>query len=145
MNLDESGHIYQQVPSTVSWNAAFTLASIATYRGVTGHLVVVDSSVKAAFLHSFDHIDLIWNAANDLSTSGVWKYVAGPNAGTVATYTNWYFGEPAVNSGFDCVHINTTTTAWYSGSCDHFFLNYVVEYECATGMMFGPTGCIGLP
>ena len=103
-----SKNVYQYVTTPTSFDEALTIASSSTYNGIVGHLVTISSDRENQFVHdafvgpqyrrstSADEREqaLAWIAITDAETEGVWKWVAGPEAGEVTTYNNWVGAEP---------------------------------------------------
>ncbi len=82
-------NFYEVVNTAVTWTEAFNAAAAKSYNGVNGHLVTVSSAGEQAFLTNLTKYAVstgwdnqsIWLAASDASAEGVWKWVAGPEAG----------------------------------------------------------------
>ena len=103
-----SKNVYQYVTTPTGFDQALTIAGSSTYNGIVGHLVTISSDRENQFIHdafvgpqyqrstSADEREqaLAWIAIADSEIEGVWKWVAGPEAGEVTTYSNWVGAEP---------------------------------------------------
>lgn len=133
----DNGHFYEFVVSpSISWTNAKNEAEGRSYYGLKGYLTTITSSSENAFitqkLNGFG-----WIGANDAENENIWKWVTGPEAGTVisnTTYTNWAPGEPNNYYGVeDWAHF------YSDGSWNDFphdsnaIAGYVVEYGGMTG------------
>lgn len=88
-----NGHYYDYVPygpgSSVSWQSAFALADASSYLGAQGYLATITSASEQAFIESllagYTFPSGFVNVAiggSDSVQEGVWRWVAGPEAGT---------------------------------------------------------------
>lgn len=137
--LGPTGNYYEHVSDAVTWNEARVEAGSRSYLGYPGHLVTITSEAENDFVASFSG-DLIWIAASDEVTEGVWKWVEGPEAGLAfwidgetITYANWSPGEPnnMWDNGEDWACTNWSFAGGWNdmtgGQQDH--CRFVVEYE----------------
>jgi hypothetical protein len=103
-----NGHYYELAgsPATPSnpipgltWSAALADAASRSYLGRQGYLVTITSQAENAFVAALDPYG-VWAAGSDAEAEGVWKWVAGPEAGQVfwngatVTYADWAQGNP---------------------------------------------------
>ncbi|WP_283805466.1 tandem-95 repeat protein [Tardiphaga sp. OK246] len=98
-----NGHYYRVVEGNYSWAAANTAAAADG-----GYLATITSAGEQAFIQNLASgafIQSVWLGASDTSVEGVWKWVSGPEAGTVffggdyvtgnaVGYANFGVGEP---------------------------------------------------
>jgi gliding motility-associated-like protein len=103
--LPSTGHYYLYVPSIgITWTAARDAASASTYYGLKGYLATLLSADEAK-LSGEQASGTGWIGGSDQETEGVWKWVTGPEAGTVMSYTFWNTGEPNNQGDEDYAHI----------------------------------------
>ena len=114
-----NGHIYEVRNEAVTWTEALNRSAQATLGGYTGYLATSTSAAENTFLTNLTlaHVTTGWNnntvwlAGSDAAVEGVWRWVAGPEAGqqfwsggsggsaTVPQYWSWYVGNPANENG----------------------------------------------
>jgi gliding motility-associated-like protein len=136
--LPSTKHFYLYVPSIgISWTAAKAAAEASTYYGLKGYLATLLSADEAK-LSGEQASGTGWIGGSDAETEGVWKWVTGPEAGTVMSYTFWNTGEPNQQGDEDYAHItqpgigirgswnDLSNTGDSSG--DYQPKGYVVEY-----------------
>jgi hypothetical protein len=130
-------------------NAALAAATTYSWNGQTGHLVTVTSLAENNFIYSAfvgprfatpgANVEQAtpWLALSDRETEGLWKWMAGPEAGTVASFTNWNNGEPnnLGNEDYTVLHWQNRglgTGRWYDyGALGYGGQTFVVEFENA--------------
>ena len=110
--LASTGHYYEYVPGTFTWAEARDAAASRTFNGATGYLATIISAEENTFIANLKaDADwyLAWIGASDADTEGVWKWMTGPEAGTVfwnggtngsapaGQYANWPPGEQPDN------------------------------------------------
>ncbi len=156
--LPETQHYYEFVSDPgISWTAAEAAAASRTYFGLQGYLVTLTSQVEADFAGQ-QASGFGWIGATDLAVEGEWRWVTGPEAGTLfwqglangteITYANWNGGEPnnVGGGGEDYAHIAAASVirggapigAWNDlpnggGGGAYASQGYVVEYGGMVG------------
>lgn len=102
--LPSTQHYYEFVSSPgITWTAAETAAANRTYYGLQGYLATLTSQEEADFSGSQAQ-GVGWIGANDDAVEGEWRWVTGPEAGTLfwnggvggteITFAFWNSGEP---------------------------------------------------
>lgn len=139
-----NGHWYELVSTFLNFPGAVAAAELATpIAGYDAHLATVTSAEENAFI--FDNVvsGLAWFAGSDAEVEGVWKWVAGPEAGLVfrsagvtppGAYANWHGGEPNDSGGEDALGGFYFGGPTWNDQCTCATNRYVVEYSAA------PTG-----
>jgi len=145
--LPSTGHYYEYVPNSgITWSAARTAAAIRTYYGLQGYLATIGSPEEAQ-LSGEQAGGAGWLGGTDEAVEGVWRWVTGPEAGTIfwnggingstPTYANWNTGEPNnCCNGEDYVHVTFNVGnpgSWNDlpnpGTDGNYFpQGYIVEY-----------------
>jgi hypothetical protein len=169
-----NGHFYdyiafdpslpQKAPGR-SWTTARNAAATNSYFGLTGYLGTITSASEMAFVVG-KVSGVAWLGATDTQTEGTFRWVTGPEAGTLLSsgYTNWNGGEPNNHAGVeDYVHMMTWTNPpgrWndlpnLGGSSEPYkATGYIVEYNgtpsvsltgVATLQVNGPSVVISAP
>ena len=83
-----NGHWYELVSTPLSFGDAVTEASTRTHLGLGGHLVTLTSADENAFVHGLTGGGAAWLGASDAAVEGEWRWLSGPEAGQLLTYTN---------------------------------------------------------
>ncbi|WP_194768715.1 T9SS type B sorting domain-containing protein [Tamlana sp. I1] len=114
--LPQTGHYYEYVADYgITWDEAKIAAENRNYFGLQGYLATLESAEESQIAGE-QASGAGWIGGTDVETEGVWKWVTGPNPGTVfwngvvngstPNYANWNYNEPNnVNGGEDYAHI----------------------------------------
>ena len=150
--LPATDHFYEFVSvEGITWNNARIAAENRTYYGRQGYLATLTSQEEADFAGK-QATGTGWIGASDEETEGVWKWVTGPETGTVfwngqvsgttPNYANWNNNEPNdFQGGEDYAHITDPSIgivgAWndlpnIGGTGLYAPKGYIVEYGTTT-------------
>ena len=101
----QTGHYYEAISGTITWDAAKTAAETMTLYGVSGHLATVADSSENSFLLNTvlaDKTGFNWwlggtQPAASTEPAGGWKWVTGESI----DWFNWYATEPSNDNGLE--------------------------------------------
>lgn len=145
--LPKTGHYYQYVSALgITWANAKIAAENRIYFGLSGYLATILYPEEDQ-LAGEQAAGAGWIGGSDAETEGVWKWVTGPEAGTIfwnggingstPNYANWNNGEPNNLGDEDYAHVtynvgikgswnDLSNTGGTSG--DYQPKGYIVEY-----------------
>lgn len=123
--LGVTGHYYEYVPSVgITWTEARDAAALRSFYGLQGYLATITTQEESDLLGS-QAPGAGWIGASDAAVEGEWRWVTGPEAGTLFWigppsgtaygYEFWNGGEPNNSGNEDYAHI-TDPTVGPSGS-----------------------------
>ena len=148
--LPSTDHYYEYIADIgITWTSAKTAADSRTYHGLQGYLATITSADESQ-LAGEQAKGAGWIGGSDQETEGVWKWVTGPETGTIfwngladgsapnGAYTYWNTGEPNQLGDEDYAHITAPNVgilgSWNdlsntgSTSGDFQPKGYIVEY-----------------
>ena len=113
--LPSTQHYYEFVPSlSITWSAAKLAAENKNYFGIQGYLATILSQDESDISGKLTN-GVGWIGGSDQEVEGTWKWVTGPEAGTVfwnglsngstTNYANWNVNEPNNLGNEDYAHI----------------------------------------
>ncbi|MCL1473359.1 hypothetical protein LAY57_22245 [Argonema antarcticum A004/B2] len=79
----DTGHYYEFVSEALTWNQAKAASENKSYQGLQGYLTTITSQAEHNFIISNVTKIGAWLGASDAEREGVWKWMTGPEAGTV--------------------------------------------------------------
>jgi hypothetical protein len=96
-----NGHYYEfRHDGGVTFATARAAALAATHAGFSGYLATVTSQAEQDFLNSIPG-SIGWSSGSDAAVEGAWRWLDGPEAGTLyflngvtQTYSAWNNNEP---------------------------------------------------
>lgn len=154
--LPSTGHYYEYVSNPgITWSNARTLAQTYSYFGLQGYLATITSPEEAQ-LSGEQAAGAGWIGGSDEANEGVWRWMTGPEAGTIfwnggingssPNYANWNTNEPNnCCGGEDYAHITApgigvdgswndlSNTGSLDPSSDYHPKGFIVEYGGTPG------------
>jgi hypothetical protein len=94
------------------------------------HLAVLDTMAENMFATQFGAGDQMWIGYDDLTTEGLFKWVAKSNG----VFSGYSGTEPNDNNGEDCTYLRSDG-GWNDTGCDDTFIGLC---ECETGYVAPP-------
>jgi gliding motility-associated-like protein len=102
--LPSNGHYYLFIPNIgIRWTAAKAAAETTTYYGLQGYLATITSAEEAQIAGE-QTTGAGWIGGSDANAEGTWKWMTGPEAGTIfwngnftgstPSFAFWNNGEP---------------------------------------------------
>lgn len=136
--LPSNGHYYEYIPNLgVTWTDARNAAQTNTYYGLQGYLATITAADEAQ-LAGEQASGAGWIGGSDEQQEGTWKWMTGPEAGTIMSFTFWNNGEPNNLGDEDYAHVTAPgvgiTGSWNdlsntgSPSGDYQPKGFIVEY-----------------
>jgi len=115
-----TGHYYQRIDTTKSWESASSYCS-----ALGGYLATVSSYNENQFIYSQLQLTgkSVWLGGTDQSIEGIWKWVNDEPW----SYTYWANGEPNNQNNEDCLmYYYNSNAQWNDNPCGY---NYVFICE----------------
>ncbi len=153
--LPSTGHFYEYVSIPgITWSNARTLAETYTYFGLQGYLATI-TTYEEAQLSGEQAAGAGWIGGSDEAVEGVWRWMTGPEAGTIfwnggvggstPNYANWNNNEPNNLGNEDYAHVTApgigidgswndlANTGDTDPSSDYHPQGFIVEYGDTPG------------
>lgn len=151
--LPSNGHYYLYIPNVgITWSAAKAAAQVSTYYGLQGYLATITSAEEAQIAGE-QTTGAGWIGGSDEEDEGTWKWMTGPETGTVfwtgnftgftTNFAFWNTSEPNNSGDEDYAHVTAqgigipgswndlSNTGASSGSYQP--KGYIVEYGGSPG------------
>ncbi|CAN5746603.1 hypothetical protein BH11PAT2_BH11PAT2_01170 [soil metagenome] len=137
-----NNHLYKFVAGSFTWDAAKAAAEAQTAYGVAGYLATITSQAENDFVSGRLTGDG-WLGGSDAAVEGDWRWVTGPEAGTLfwrgigngsaqgGNYAHWNSGEPNQSGNEDCAETYVASGSWNDLDCGSQ-LGYVAEFGSGT-------------
>ena len=136
--LPSNGHYYQYIPNIgITWSDAKIAAATNFYYGIQGYLATITAADEAQIAGEQSE-GAGWIGGSDEQQEGVWRWMTGPETGTLFNYTLWNTGEPNSAGDEDYTHITAPGVgipgSWNdisnTGATSGFYQpkGYIVEY-----------------
>ena len=93
-----TGHYYEYVSTGVLSANAQAAAAAKSYAGATGYLATILDAGENAFIKELIG-STAWIGLSDTATENEFRWLDGPEAGQLATYTNWFGSNEPNNAG----------------------------------------------
>jgi hypothetical protein len=77
------GHHYEHFPAKGPWDRARDFAASRTHNGRKGYIATVTSKAEGEFVRKLAGEEEIWLGASDGAVEGEWRWVQGPEHGTL--------------------------------------------------------------
>ncbi len=146
--LPSNGHYYQYIPNIgITWSDARDAAQSSTYYGLQGYLATITAADEAQ-LSGEQAAGAGWIGGSDEVTEGLWKWMTGPEIGTIfwnggpngstPTFAKWNTSEPNNLGNENYAHVTAPGVgipgSWNdlsnvgSAGGDYQPKGYIVEY-----------------
>ena len=138
-----NGHYYEFIDEYVTWEVAFENASKKLYKDLRGYLVTVSSKEEDTFI--FNNVippdKASWLGASDREVEGTWKWMTGPEAGTIFwhgtydgnmannAYANWGRAFDNYNNEDYATTFSLFEKGKWNDASETGIQAYVVEYQ----------------
>ncbi|MFN7677264.1 MAG: lectin-like protein, partial [Cyanobacteriota bacterium] len=132
-----NGHWYRLITTSMSWEEARATASNSQLANRQGYLVTITSQEEQEFLKQAFDFNGVWLGASDADEEGTWRWLDGPEAGTVfhvqgqevqPDYSNWDLGEPSGFSGENVAGTWLYNFTWNDFDQHEFTRYLLIEY-----------------
>ena len=132
-------HWYELVQTATDWGAARAAALASSFGGQQGYLATITSAAENTFVASTVAAGLlVYVGGSDAAVEGQWRWVDGPEAGQLFSYTNWNPGEPNDAGGESSLHVNFSgPLGWNDINAGNAYA-FVVEYNAAPTSVSAP-------
>ena len=103
-----SGHYYEYVSTTRTWDAARTDAATRTLNGLNGYLVHITSRAENDFVANEASAPNVWIGASDTLSEGQWRW----GGRTIPGESDFVFGTYSSSETLNSASPNATATGW---------------------------------
>lgn len=132
-------HWYEWIQAATDWDTARAAALASSFNGQAGYLATITSAAENAFVgNNMAQGTTVYVGGSDAAVETEWRWVDGPEAGNLFSYTNWNPGEPNNLGGEHVLHINFGTALGWNDIPASLGYGYVVEYNAAPTAISSP-------
>lgn len=103
-----SGHYYEYVSTTRSWESARDEAATRTLNGLNGYLAHITSRAENDFVANETSAPNIWIGANDIASEGQWRW----GGRTITGESDFVFGTYSSNASTNSATPTATASGW---------------------------------